>query len=75
MDVIGHDAPCQEAIAAGIEVKQGVLDQRCDLCLSEPTDADAGIKIAIDAMNTVFLVQDRSATALGKLSANRNVTN
>jgi len=51
--VIWHHYPGVEAVAAAIEVEEGVFDQACDLGYSEVARAVAGVEGCLDALSAL----------------------
>jgi len=53
MDVIGHEAPCQQPIPIIVEMEERVLNQRSNLPTSQPTCAQPAVELIVDSLNGI----------------------
>lgn len=67
MHMIGHDAPCQQAIADGIELVQGFLHDRGHGRMTQRAAAHAGIQPAFHLFAPFALLYRRIKLASGQL--------
>lgn len=48
MDMVRHDAPCEEPVSLVVEVQQCSLNEAADILSAEPTGTQTGVEFLVD---------------------------